>query len=270
MTTEVIQYQQPAALERQQQSNLAVQDFESVLRFALEKGASLSEIVAVRKQLKDEQAAERFNAALASFQAECPVIVKTKAVAEKGGSGVRYRYAPLDEIVTQVKPLLLKHGFSYSLTTDIHGSNVKAIMKLTHAAGHSQISEFQVPIDPKAYMNDQQKFGSALTFAKRYAFTNALGILTADEDTDARGRADRRPAGPNVTEPDKPLPRLKALLKELWDLLQPVRGKERNWIEANQWLWRNEILDGAVPEEAPNLTEQRVEEVIKKVKATLQ
>jgi hypothetical protein len=34
-------------------------------------------------------------------------------------------------------------------------------------------------------MNDTQKVGAARTYAMRYAFCNAFGILTGDEDTDA-------------------------------------------------------------------------------------
>ena len=47
------------------------------------------------------------------------------------------------------------------------------------------ISTFKVPIDKEGYMNAPQKFASALTFAKRYAFCNAFGILTGDEDDDS-------------------------------------------------------------------------------------
>ena len=36
------------------------------------------------------------------------------------------------------------------------------------------------------FMNRQQSFASATTFAKRYAFLDALGILTGDDDNDAR------------------------------------------------------------------------------------
>jgi hypothetical protein len=52
--------------------------------------------------------------------------------------------------------------------------------------GHSQESDFTVPIDEKAFMNAPQKVASALTFAKRYAFCNAFGILTGDEDNDGQ------------------------------------------------------------------------------------
>jgi hypothetical protein len=42
-------------------------------------------------------------------------------------------------------------------------------------------------------MTDTQKYGARNTFAKRYAFMNALGILTGDEDTDARELTKKAP-----------------------------------------------------------------------------
>jgi ERF superfamily len=58
-------------------------------------------------------------------------------------------------------------------------------VKVRHINGHSETARFEVPIDKEAYMNSQQQYGSASTFSKRYAFCNAFGILTGDEDTDA-------------------------------------------------------------------------------------
>ena len=55
---------------------------------------------------------------------------------------------------------------------------------------------------------------------------------------------------------------LKPLAAALWDVLTPVRGKERNWHAANQWLYSKEILDGAIPEVAPELSAKRFREVI--------
>jgi hypothetical protein len=117
-------------------------------------------------------------------------------------------------------------------------------------------------------MNEQQKYASALTFAKRYSFCNSLGILTGDEDTD--GRTDReKPVAPNAMEPAKPSDELRRLAGELWRVLATVRGAEKTWLKANHWLWDNGILDGAVPEEAPNLTVKQFEDAILKAKEIL-
>jgi len=62
---------------------------------------------------------------------------------------------------------------------------ITAVCKITHNLGHSEESAFRIPIDTEGYMSAPQKYASALTFAKRYAFCNALGILTGEDDFDA-------------------------------------------------------------------------------------
>jgi hypothetical protein len=152
----------------------------------------LERLAVMRREMKAEQAKEAFDHAMAEFQAECPVINKGKQV--KGGK-FAYNYAPLDAIVSETKELLRRHGFSYTLTAKVEEKWVTAIVRVKHSAGHAEESEFKVPIDPDSYMNAPQKFASALTFAKRYAFCNSFGILTGDVDDDAHGADPDNAAG---------------------------------------------------------------------------
>lgn len=161
---------------------------------ALEKDASvetLERLMAVRRELRNEFAETEFFRALSAFQSRCPAIRKTKSVMNKGGTSVRFKFAPLDEIVSTVKSLLKECGFSYSLEVEQNKETVTAICVLHHEAGHSAKTSFTVPIDPEGFMTAPQKVASALTYAKRYAFCNATGIMTADEDDDgmAAGRS---------------------------------------------------------------------------------
>jgi hypothetical protein len=41
-----------------------------------------------------------------------------------------------------------------------------------------------VPLGTEAFMSEVQKFGARATFAKRYAFCDAFGIITGDKDND--------------------------------------------------------------------------------------
>src|SRR5712691_9912361 len=145
----------------------------------------MERLLAMRRELKAEYAKEAFDHALSAFQSECPVIEKTKKVLNKDKTTTRYVYAPLETIIEQIKPLLRTHGFSYMVDANVEDKWVTAILKLTHELGHSETSSFKDPLDPESYMNAPQRFASALTFAKRYAFCNALGILTGDEDDDS-------------------------------------------------------------------------------------
>lgn len=161
---------------------------EGLIAQAIEKNISvesMEKLLAMRREIRAEQAKEAYDRSMAAFQSDCPVIEKTKSVLNSKDKTVRYKYAPIESIVTQVKDLLKEHGFSYAITTKTNGV-LTVFCRVTHEMGHSETSEFSVPMNPDAYMTDQQKAGAALTFAKRYAFCNAFGILTGDEDTDAR------------------------------------------------------------------------------------
>src|SRR6266542_1507950 len=167
----------------------APESFGVMVQRAIDKGVpveTMERLLAMYEKLQARQAKAEFDRALAAFQAECPTIQKTKKVMNKDGRSVRYQYAPLEVIVQQVKGLLEKNGFSYTVDAEVEPGLVRATCKATHQAGHSQTSSFSVPIDKDAYMNAAQQCASALTFAKRYAFCNAFGILTGDEDDDSQ------------------------------------------------------------------------------------
>lgn len=160
---------------------------ESLIEQAINRGVSvetMERLLAMRRELKEEKAKEAYNFAMSRFQAECPIIKKTKQVLNRDKT-LRYSYATIDSIVRQVKGLIQKYGFSYTIDAIVEEKWVTAICKVIHDLGHSETSQFKIPIDSEAYMNESQKFASALTFAKRYAFCNAFGILTGEEDDDS-------------------------------------------------------------------------------------
>jgi len=242
-----------------------VNSAESIIRYAIDKGGldvnTMERLLAMRRELKSEDAKRQFDEALADFQSECPAIDKRKRVMNKDGKSIRYSYAPLDDIVEQVKPLLKKFGFSYSIDIDTQAQVGWVIAKcqITHSAGHSKDSSFKCPIDKDGYMNEPQKYASALTFAKRYSFCNAFGILTADEDTDARTEKEKAKAPSKLKTGN---PALEPFARKLWEILTPVRGLKKDWNEANQWLRKKEFIND--DEELPyDLTEERYRDVIK-------
>jgi hypothetical protein len=174
---------------------------------AITQGASvetMEKLMNLQDRWESKMAKRAFDEAMAKFQALCPTIKKDKTVNNKpdkdGRVTLRYKFAPLDSIVAQVKRILQDCGFSYTITAKMEGNQITAICKVTHSLGHSEESSFQVPTDPDAYMNIQQKVGAALTFAKRYAFCNAFGIMTGDEDVDANAVHTAVSAQPSNTD----------------------------------------------------------------------
>jgi len=183
-------------------------DAEALIAKAIEKNLpveTMEKLLAMRRELKAEWARDEYYRELAAFQAECPIIRKTKSVYDKQGK-LRYAYATLDEILSQTKALLQKHGFSYTIQTEQKPEAVKAICIVHHVAGHSESSEFEIPIDQGSYMNAAQKVASALTYAKRYSFGNAFGVLSGDEDDDAQATGPPREEKAAPPKQDLPKP----------------------------------------------------------------
>ena len=147
---------------------------------------TMEKLLGMRRELRQEYAREEYIKAMAKFQAHCPIITKTKEVPTRSGK-IAYKYAPIDSIVSQVKGLLEQYGFSY--TTDMEilpDSLIRVTVKVNHIAGHSETSTMTVPLGYKTdIMSQSQVVAAAQTFAKRYAFCNAFGILTNEEDNDA-------------------------------------------------------------------------------------
>lgn len=190
-----------------------------LLRLAVERGnvdvGTLERLMVVRKEILAETSRREFFDAMAAFQAECPIIIRSRA-----GHENRYNYAPLEKIVKDVTPFLTKHGFSHQEDGVVTDGWVEAIVTVTHRGGHKEEKRFKVPTESKAGMSPQQKYGAAMTYATRYAFCAAFGIRTADKDTDCQ-------------EDTESVTTLKA---RLWDLCKPIRGEANKWDTARQWL----------------------------------
>lgn len=186
---------------KRNQRHIKEQGIENLIARAIDKGVTVDTIerlLVMRRELKAEYAKEKYDRAMAAFQAACPIIKKDKAGGRTQAGQVAYYYAPLESIVGQTKELIEKHGFSYAVETYTETDKVKVVCVATHVDGHSNPSSVELPLGTKTnVMSATQQVAAAITFAKRYAFCNAFGILTGDEDTDSvYAIAPTRPTAP--------------------------------------------------------------------------
>ena len=98
--------------------------------------------------------------------------------------GYNYTYSNLNTIFDTIKPLLKKHGLSF--TQPLDGSKLKTI--IFHVdSGETLESSVDIPQDVTLKgMNTFQIMGSAITYYRRYSLSAALGLIT-DKDIDAKG-----------------------------------------------------------------------------------
>lgn len=182
---------------------------------------TMEKLLAMRRELKQERAKEDYDRAMAQFQADCPTIKKTKSVKTTDGK-VAYTYAPIETIVQQVKGNLRDNGFSYSASMKLLENGVSVSVKVTHEAGYSEVTEMTVPLGNKTnVMSQTQVVAAAQTFAKRYAFCNAFGILTGDQDDDA-----------NSVPKNTPAPKTNAALKPTSNTPEIATDQQRKLIFA--------------------------------------
>lgn len=114
-----------------------------------------------------------FNGALAAFQAEVNA-------AKRDGKNPHFRtsYATLASVLEAVKPAC-RHGLSHTQICKREGDQLLLITTLRHREGHEVSSEL-----PLVLTGDWQKFGSAYTYARRYALMGIYGIAASDDDDD--------------------------------------------------------------------------------------
>src|SRR3990167_6037487 len=99
---------------------------------------------------------------------------------------------------------------------ELNEGRVKAFCRVVHTLGHEEVSEIEVPLGNKTdIMSQSQVVAAASTFAKRYAFLNAFGIMTGDEDNDTADQRGDAPVARKVATPKKTVPKSKPTVTQV-------------------------------------------------------
>jgi hypothetical protein len=94
----------------------------------------------------------------------------------------RSKYADLSSVIGAVKPALVNHGLFFTQHPEPSEDGVIVETFLHHASGESlSLGKLYVPANKR----DAQGFGSAMTYARRYALQTAFGVPTEDDDGNA-------------------------------------------------------------------------------------
>jgi hypothetical protein len=129
--------------------------------------------------------------ALAAAQAEMPPIEKKRSVTVRTDKGsYSYSYADLADIFAAVRPVLAKHELAVTQDVQIQDGKVLCYTMIWHSSGESHSFG---PVTLNAGSTPQNA-GSAITYARRYGLSAALGIAT-EEDDDAQ-HAEKKPRKP--------------------------------------------------------------------------
>lgn len=194
----------------------------TLLQQAIDSGADpdkLEKLTALVERWRDRQDTERFADSLAGFQKRCPVVKKTRGVSLERGKPPSYHYASLDDIMRQVGPLLAECGLSVSFSASVGEDRLLTATCSVRCGTHTQDSHVTLPVPSDMRVNDTQKMGAALSYAKRYALCSALNIVVGDEDTDGGGLT-------KTITPDQ-----QAAMQDLCDYVKQDVPKLLAWIQ---------------------------------------
>jgi hypothetical protein len=133
--------------------------------------------------------------ALANFQNECPTIEKRK-------KGYGYNYADFTTSIETMKPFLKKHGLGFS-------QMIEETNKLRTIVFHIETGQLIQSVLTMASgyelkgMNIYQTEGARNSYYKRYSLFSMLGVITAEEDIDAKGQTKPVENKKQQSKPDK-------------------------------------------------------------------
>lgn len=167
------------------------------------------------------------------------------------------KYADLPSILDYIKPLLQKNNLLLIQSHDPYENGVKVITKLLHVSGESFDSTLQFPVEKQT----PQGYGSAITYARRYAILSLL-CISADDDDDGNEN-EKHNKQEDLTIQDRILKAYKDLSltfeeiekfearfekKKLLDILNEI-GKTK-YKAKEQWTekLRNDIINGYIGE----------------------
>lgn len=99
----------------------------------------------------------------------------------KDADGQRGKYAPLDSVLDNVRPVLNEHGITLTQPTTVEGDTVLVRTVLVHIPT-GETHECLYPAG--AITLAHQQLGAGVTYARRYSLLSLLGVFPSNEDDD--------------------------------------------------------------------------------------
>jgi hypothetical protein len=153
----------------------------------------------VNSYIRQSADTTELRAAVVKAQGKFRGLVKDRNVTVKtqGGGSYGFGYATLDAALDMTRTILAEEGLScIQPITMLETGGMGLVTVVSHTSGQWMESVMPLP----AFGADPQKFGSVVTYARRYAFT-AFWNLAAEEDDDGN-----KAMGNTITRRENPAP----------------------------------------------------------------
>lgn len=149
----------------------------------------IERLVALEERIQVRNARAAFMDAMARFKATCPPVPRrsenTQFSVTKNGMKVARTYASLEDIEATIRGPLGECGLAFRWSDSrVDNGLLTTACIVSHVGGHSESSSVVIPVAVRSGANEQQQYGSAMTYAQRYSLIQALGLTSCDEDVD--------------------------------------------------------------------------------------
>lgn len=120
-------------------------------------------------------------------------LAKAQGMMKPAGKGkenpyFKSNYADLPAVWEAAREALSKNGLSVIQTTDYDSGDSFVVTTLAHSTGEWISGRYKI----KPVKDDPQGFGSAVTYARRYAFCAIVGVTAEDEDDDGNAASNKK------------------------------------------------------------------------------
>ena len=143
----------------------------------------MEEVTNQEMQLRTSPSLGNLGKALSLAQAEYPTVAKNKTatVQMKAGGRYSYRYADIADVIAAVAPVNAKHGLCFFQIPQTKNNQHQLVSTVLHESG--EFIEGILDLEPAD--RSPQSLGSAITYARRYALSAMLGVVS-EEDEDGK------------------------------------------------------------------------------------
>lgn len=139
--------------------------------------AKMEQLYRLHQEIAAEQRKIAFMAAMARLTPKLPEI-------GKHGTSHHGKYARLEDIDRAIRPLIAEEGFSLSFDSTPMDGKVRVTCRLSHADGHSETKQIDLPLDNSGSKNGAQSVISTVSYGRRALTKMFFNLIEAGEDTD--------------------------------------------------------------------------------------
>jgi hypothetical protein len=206
-------------------------------------------LVQLHQEMQARDWERAFNEAMVLCQTELQPVARNQDNTQTGS-----RYADLARLAEAALPIIHRHGFAigFGEIETQKPNHIGVGVSIRHRDGHTERSEFHVPIDVCGFKGTPNKtaihgWGSALTYCRRYALLCAFNVIVAgDDDGQAAGRLPAKSSAQLKREGVWPSfqsdMRSAKSLQELQAVVERWRPRVVNW--SAKWKGAAEELHG--------------------------